>query len=320
MSKSISFCKELANLSTQFETNTSDLKKRYLLENIKRFNELVAEVKVNRGSFGTGYPFYALGPNLSGELPIISEQIRYNNELKEAVNSSCQSCWICYDCLNKNGALMPDLKQICKPCPNIEDSLKPRKVINRLPDIDMWMICNAHDVEYAKQEMAKLFNFYNMHPSDIEPIRTFEDIQEIINDLENGIMPSKMLPLDAHIIDYETLLSLVSQIPSKFYEATLLQQVPYLPIHPYSYRKIWQHDDTAYNFVHDYLCSFTEFGNISDELIEMLEETRSIVAENYTVEELYECLMSSGVPMSRARFKTPELKSYFAERVNSWRR
>lgn len=191
MTKSISFCKELANFSTQFETNTSDLKKRYLLENIKKFNELVAEIKINRGSFGTGYPFYALGPNFSGELPIISEQIRYNNELKDAVNNSCHSSWVCYDCLNKNGVLMPDLKQICKPCPNIEDSLKPRKVINRLPDIDMWMICNAQDIEFAKQAMTNLFNAYNMHPSDIEPTRTFEDIREIITDLENGIMPSK---------------------------------------------------------------------------------------------------------------------------------
>lgn len=126
--------------------------------------------------------------------------------------------------------------------------------------------------------------------------------------------------LKAHIIEYETLLALVSQIPSKFYEFSLFQQVPYLPIHPYSYRKVWQHDDTAYNFVHDYLCSFTEFGNISDELQEMLEATRSIVAENYTTEQLYEYLMSSGVPMSRARFKTPELKKYFVERVHSWRR
>ena len=58
---------------------------------------------------------------------------------------------------------MPDLKRICKPCPQVKNSIKPRKVINRLPDVDMWMICADGKLEEAKATLVKLFNNYP-HP------------------------------------------------------------------------------------------------------------------------------------------------------------
>ena len=78
---------------------------------------------------------------------------------------------------------MTDLKQICKPCPQIKDSIKPRKVINRLPYIDMWMICADDKIEEAKVGLVKLFENYDMHTSDIDPVRTINDMEDIVSDL-----------------------------------------------------------------------------------------------------------------------------------------
>lgn len=67
----------IQNTSTDFERTNTDIKRRYLLWIIDAFNRIASRVSVSRGSFGTGYPFYALNPDLNGTLPIIPEQIRY---------------------------------------------------------------------------------------------------------------------------------------------------------------------------------------------------------------------------------------------------
>ena len=52
--------------------------------------------------------------------------------------------------------IMPDLKIVCKPCPNMIDSLKPRKIINRLPDLDMWLVCEDGSIEQAQAEYGNM--------------------------------------------------------------------------------------------------------------------------------------------------------------------
>lgn len=46
--------------STEFEMNNTELKRKYLIWNISIFNKLASKVSVSKGTFGTGYPFYAL--------------------------------------------------------------------------------------------------------------------------------------------------------------------------------------------------------------------------------------------------------------------
>lgn len=147
---------EVERSSTTFEKTNTDLKRKFLKWNIEAFNMLAASVTVNRGSFGTGYPFYVLDENLNGEIPIISEQIRYNRQLVRDGEPVQKSIWQCKSCLERNYEIMPDLKIVCKPCPNMLDSLKPRKLINRLPDLDMWLVCEDGKVEQAQEE---LFDF-----------------------------------------------------------------------------------------------------------------------------------------------------------------
>ena len=81
--------------STDFEQVNSELKRKYLIWNIETFNMVVSKVGVNRGSFGTGYPFYALNQDLKGTIPIIEEQIRYNRILVRDGIRIQKSIWKC---------------------------------------------------------------------------------------------------------------------------------------------------------------------------------------------------------------------------------
>ena len=59
---------------------------------------------------------------MEGTLPIIEEQIRYNRQLIKDGVTVQKSIWHCKPCLEEKYSTMPDLKQICKPCPNMLDS------------------------------------------------------------------------------------------------------------------------------------------------------------------------------------------------------
>lgn len=310
-------CVKAADVSTRFERCNNNLKRKYLIKNIERINMIMSHAPGYCGSFGTGYPFYVLDENLEGELPIIEEQIRYNDELVR--EASGMECWQCENCLNTKGFWMPDLKRICKPCPQVKDSIKPRKVINRLPDIDMWMICADGKVEEAKATLVKLFDNYDMHVSDIDPVRTINDVEDIVSDLEAGKMPNKMLPLDVHIIQYSKVASLLDEIPFSLLSAMEQGQIPYLPIHPISLRKTWQYDDMAYNFVLDYLLSITPF-NWEGKLQRKFDLSKMIVGNSFTEEDLKEMLIKVAPDSVTRRFETPQLQKRYESRVNSWKK
>ena len=310
-------CVKAADVSTRFEKLNNELKRKYLIKNINRINMIMENTPGYCGSFGTGYPFYVLDKNLEGQLPIIQEQIRYNDEL---YNEACGiECWACENCLTTRASWMPDLKRICKPCPQVKTSLKPRKVINRLPDIDMWMICEDGKVEEAKNTLVKLFDNYDMHTSDIDPVRTINEMEDIVSDLEAGKMPIRMLPLDIHIIEYSKFASLLDEIPFSLLDAMEEGQPPYLPIHPQSLRKIWQYDDEAYNFALDYLFSITPF-NWERKLERKFNLSKNIVSNSFSMEDLHAILMKVAPDSVKRRFETPQLQKTYEKRMESWKK
>ncbi len=91
-----------------------------------------------------------------------------------------------------------------------------------------------------------------------------------------------------------------------------------MPIHPKSYRKEWQYDDEAYNYIHDYLSAFTSF-NFPSELQRVLDESRSRVASNYTPEELFSFLLNSATKASFRRFQSTELEDCFMAKIARWK-
>lgn len=290
----------------------------YIKKNIDIINSVMEHTTGYRGSFGTGYPFYAIDSDFKEDLPVIKEQIRYNEELRTTILNAKLKKWPCESCLPVNGPYMEDLKQICIPCPRLEKELKPRKVINRLPDIDMWMVCEDTKVEEAKKELKETFDQLGMHTSDVNPIQTFKEFKEIITDLEDGKMPIKMLPLDVHVVKYSELSNLLDQVPFTILNSSNLGEVPYLPILPDSLRKKWQKDDEAYNFTLDFLYSMTDF-NFEEILKQRLDYTRNLVARQLTEEKSMEMLDLVSPDSVKRRFENKTLKKSYKRRINSWK-
>lgn len=305
------------SMSTDFEKNNTELKKRYLIWNIDSFNKTASKVSVGKGTFGTGYPFYALDENLEGNLPIISEQIRYNRQLVRDGKPVQKSIWLCKECLDKKYKDMPDLKKICRPCPNMINDLKPRKIINRLPDIDMWLICEDGCVKQAQDELVSLMQEINWRTSDKAPLSTLDDIEQVSKMIKEGKFPKIFLPIDMHIMEYSAMKKLIEDVPNALKKSDKNGTIPYLPIQPRSYRKSWQYDDEAYNYVFDFLASFTPF-NFSDELQETLDQSRKTVANTFSNKELFELLMKSANKSAFKRFQQVELEEYFHKKMDRW--
>lgn len=312
-------CEQASLASTKFEENNSDLKRKYLIRNIEVINAVMSCAPGYCGSFGTGYPFYVLDSKLEGKLPVISEQLRYNRELLEESKKTGATDWVCAQCLLTKGHNMPDLKQICKPCPRINNELKPRKVINRLPDIDMWMVCADDYIELAKESLVQVFDKLNMHTSDVNPVQTIADIQEIADNIEMGKMPQKFLPLDIHIIPYSQFSKLIDEMPYAIESFKDSEEMPYLPIHPISLRKKWQYDDTAYNFVLDFMYSLTPF-NFENDLQNKLDFSRKIIGKLYSQEQLMELLNRVSPDSVKRRFENEILIKSYERRIKSWKR
>lgn len=94
---------------------------------------------------------------------------------------------------------------------------------------------------------------------------------------------------------------------------------PYMPIHPLSLRKTWQYDDVAYNFVFDYLVSFTPF-NFSKELNDKLEISRLKIRDNFSMEILIEFLYSVSSDVFKRRLETSEVKNNYEKRLLLWKK
>ncbi len=332
MAETIEFVKKPAIISTDFELLDSKLKMDYIISNILMYNEIGALIKECKGTFGTGYPFYAIKRNkdgsFEGALPIIDEQLRYNKELIDQADASGFREWGCARCLQERQFTMPDLKQICKVCPNMADVLKPRKLINRLPDMDMWMVYNPSDFEQMKQSVSIELAKQGFKTSDVDPVHTIYELEKIMAELKGGKVPHAKLPIDTHLIDRLTLYTLTSQVPEVLDYCYRKGEKPFLPIHPDSLRKTWQKDDEAYNYIFDYLFSFTEF-KLDDGIQSLLDETRKEIANKYSMETLKQFLNQVASPSVQRRIATARprdgksdksvLEERFEERVESWR-
>lgn len=224
--------------STSFENADRKLKKEYLLKNINTFKKVTEVLPGFRGAFGLGYPFYALGKDLEGELPYIKEQIRYNNKLlDEFLDNSYDNVWHCEKCLQANMDNMPDLKKVCYKCPVVPKKIKPRKVINRLPDMDFCLVVEDGYEEVSKIKLLDIFDKNGFYTSDVNPLKTINDVYEISEDLKKGEMPSKFVPIDVHLFSYEELYMLIEKVGEVIQLAEENGIKAYLPTLPDSLRK-----------------------------------------------------------------------------------
>lgn len=320
MNNSLDICKLVADMSNNFERNDSDLKKRYIMKNINLINTIMQQTKGYCGSFGTGYPFYAMDSHFLRGLPVIDEQLRYNDELYEAIQNSTCRVWGCAQCLSNNCDYMTDLKHFCKPCPRVDDELKPREIISRIPAINMWMICEDDALVDAQNTLSYLFEENNLHSSDANPLRTIREFGEINLTLGKGKMPTTMLPINVHIIEYSKFCELVELVPSLLQQTVEsgMEIAPYLPIQPVSLRKSWQYGE-VHNFILDFLYSMTPI-QLEGELDDKLWEVRRLISRVFTEEEFLTMFKLMASKTTKRRFETPQLQKVYAERTSSWKR
>lgn len=307
-----------ANSSTIFECSNNDVKKEYIRNNINKVVECMKLVPGFKGAFGTGYPYYAIGSNMKYSYPIIEEQIRYNNELVNAAKKSEFSEWHCAECLKTTGQNMPDLKKICNNCDKVDSELRPRKIINRLPDLDLWFICDDGLIDTSKEFLKYILERNNIFPSDIAVVETIENVREISQAISEDKIPNKYLPLDIHIIGLDEMIRLVERIPLQIMKYLDGIDKAYLAIWPESLRKTWARDDMPYNFIFDFLFSFTPI-EIEGELKERILTTRNTLASMLEPEKFEELLAEISPPSVKRRFENPQLKRVYSERYKNWR-
>ena len=322
----MNYIQRVIEASNKYENANTTLKKLYLKEYIELFNNIMKKVPGYKGSFGMGYPFYALDKNFEGKLPIVNEQLRYNYELSKSFSDYKKDrdlpldfdIWKCEDCLREQIYNMPNLKSVCNRCPNMSKNLRPRKLINRLPDMDFAVIIEDEKMDEAKDIIKEQLFDYGIFPSDIDPLKTIDDVYEIAEDLSNDLTPRKLIPADVHLVSYDENLELQDKVVSVIDNAISEGEIPYIPILPLSLRMTWQYDDDACNYIHDFIYALTEY-NFDERTLESLKKARRELISEYKVEELEEIALLTGADCVARRHETPALKQVFRKRMESWR-
>jgi hypothetical protein len=304
----------VARLSSMYELENTALKKAYTQHEIELIKNVFKLSKYYRGTFGTGYPFYAVGEDMSHNLPIILEQLRYNNELIEQCRKQDTILWACLNCLEERIDDFPNLKIYCKYCIDSPNELKPRKVINRIPDLDIWCVAGKGTTIKICEELSPLLEQATLTTSDVNPLQTFKDLKEIVMELQSGKMPTKHLPIDIHVVEEEILNHLIEMVPGSIGTGNLD-----LLIYPYSLRKDWNYEAEGYNFIQDFLGSFSDLG-LPSETQKKLCESRNKLAKRYSVDELYAILMETATDSTKRRYETVQLQEVFKEKVKKWKR
>ena len=157
--------------------------------------------------------------------------------------------------------------------------------------------------------MNDLFGEENVVNVDVTKERKKQQLQQL-----------QKMTLDEKI-EYSKMKSLIEEVPIVIeqYSKSDGQIAPYLPISPHSLRKTWQHDDTAYNFVYDYLQSLTPI-DWEEELNEELNNSRKIVSNLLNYEQFLDMLLVVAPDSQKRRMETKQLQKRYKERIREWKK
>lgn len=85
-----------------------------------------------------------------------------------------------------------------------------------------------------------------------------------------------------------------------------------------SLRKKWQKDDTAYNFILDFLYSFTPY-NIDNKMLSLIKQVRKEIADNYSYEDILKWVNMIGSESVAKRNENKELQLSLKRRIQKWK-
>lgn len=144
-----------------------------------------------------------------------------------------------------------------------------------------------------------------------------ENVHQISQDISNGKMSNIYLPLDVHIIGISELKNLIDLLPVQIMKYINGEDKAYLPIWPESLRKKWGKDDEPYNFIFDFIYSFTPM-EMDYSLNKSICDTRKVLAT--MLEGGFENLLDDVCsPAVKRRNKNQQLQQVYKDRYQSWR-
>lgn len=270
----------------RFNVDSSGLKREYYFRQFEDFSNIAASTEGYKGSFGTGYPFYAAGDDTG--LAKIAEIDRYIAQQEANARLTAQrsiGIWTCSQCQKEN--MLPDLKTYCKPC--IDTLIKPRDVFKALPDLDFWAVVEKVDT----QKLLTLENSLhgsNFFQSDLDIARSVHDTQKAMSTIAHDDIPVERLPLDAHVITPEELREALAGVRHEVESySNVSDRDIFVPISPISLHVAWERIDEPYDFMKDYLFSFTP-QNMASDLADDIFTTDEIVRRTLSSSDIYDII------------------------------
>lgn len=305
--------KDLASIlqrAQEFNEDESDSRGEYLSKQFEDFQEIVSRIPGSIGIFGTGHPFYATKE--TGAIVPIEEVNRYietykNTALEEARKNI--GPWVCTICQTEKS--LPDLKEFCKPCNKVV--LRPRDIFKALPDLDFWAIADSNNPEYLSTLQSNLHRA-GFFQSDVNIARSIQDTNTVMDTLARGYIPKERFPIDVHVITAENFHNALSGVRDKInLYGKNKEESLFVPISPMSLHVVWESTDKPYDFMKDYLFSFTP-GKVSDLLASDIRHTDEIVRKFLDQDDIYSIVARH--KKEERQLQTPDVRKILE---NRWR-
>jgi hypothetical protein len=300
---------ETLDLARQFNADQSLIKGDYLRAQFDSFAEAASWMPGYQGVFGTGYPFYA--EREDGTVVAIDEIDRFVGTIRDKAASDEMrgvGAWVCGAC--QVATEHRDLKERCRPC--VDTTLKPRDVFKALPDLDFWVIVDENN-PYIEGLLQTYMQRAGFQQSDADIYYSIKDTKSVLEGLQQGEQPEKRLPIDLHVITVSQLKQALTGVQDAVKTGDM-----YVPIAPRSLHVVWETVDEPYDFMKDFIFSFTPKDIAHEELGEMITETRKLVLQHIGP-KLAEEVVKSAHPKERRQLGTPELGKLLLDRIESWK-
>lgn len=212
------------------------------------------------------------------------------------------STWVCPSCQVENN--LPDLKTICKGCSLT--SLKPREVLKTIPDIDQISVIRSVDDKTLKLVEKSLKNA-GYTQSDISILNSIQETLEVLRSFEENKKPTKKLPIDFHIISFDSFSEKLKLIEKG--------EKPFVDV--FSLRSGWVKYDLPIWF--DFIFSAKEIGYVDPELLGLIKKVRKSIVTNFDVESIITDLAHFS-PRAGRILEDENVKNILKEKLESWKK
>lgn len=253
--------------------------------------------------FSTGFPFYAIDKD---KKPILVEEIGSfigdTKELTDMDEIKNPEEWKCPVCQKRNN--LPNINEYCKPCEAV--SLKPRRVISAIPDLDVTILVDKPTQEIETEMKVRLVNL-GYTQSDIDIYRSVYETHQVLNCLRTGDQTKVKFPIDLHIWsrdNFDDCLKKMNKGETKI-------EIPTRSLHT-----DWV--DDKMNFWFDFVFSLTPSMSRDGNIDMRIQEARKILADKYSTSEIV-ALVSSMSSRAQRLVDCADVREVLIKKIETWK-